>query len=65
MKTDSYTKLLLTIICVCLVYLCLRDFLALPKVRADEPTRVVLVDGGDRPLATGGGSLFRVEVTER
>jgi hypothetical protein len=63
---DKYTKFLLTVICFCLVYLCVRDFLAVPKVNADAPMRVVLVDGNDRPIPGGGGTMglpLRVEVS--
>lgn len=67
MKVDRYTKFLLTVICVCLVYLCLRDLLSAAKVRADEPVRVVLVDGSDHPVAPGmgiAGRPLRVEIEQ-
>ena len=35
MRIDNYTKFLLTVICFCLVCLCVRDLLAVPKVHAD------------------------------
>jgi len=57
MRIDKYTKLLLTVICFCLVYLCVKDFLAVPKVHADATVRVVLVDGNDRPITGGGGTM--------
>jgi hypothetical protein len=66
MRIDKYTKFLLTVICLCLVYLCLRDSLVVPKAHADAPVRVVLVDGNDRPIAGGGGTMglpLRVEVS--
>jgi len=57
MRIDNYTKFLLSVICVCLVCLCLRDLLTVPTVRADAPTRVVLVDGNNRPISGGGGTM--------
>lgn len=54
MIIDAYTKSLLALICICLVYLCFRDFLKVPKVHADEPMRVVLVDGSNHPVNSGG-----------
>jgi hypothetical protein len=57
MRTDKYTKFILTVICFCLVYLSLMNLLTVPKVRADAPIRVILVDGNDRPIAGGGGTM--------
>ena len=56
MRIDNYTKFLLTVICFCLVCLCVRDLLAVPKVHADSPIRVILVDGSNQAIA-GGGAL--------
>jgi hypothetical protein len=63
MRIDNYTKFLLTVICFCLVYLCLKDLLVVPKVHADEPARVVLVDGNNHPV-TGGGLPLVVTVIQ-
>jgi hypothetical protein len=57
MRTDKYTRFLLTIICCCLAYLCLRDLFAVSKVHAEEPMRVILVDGNNRPISGGGGTM--------
>jgi len=57
MKVDSYTKTVLTVICLCLVYLCLKSAFTIPKVHADAPLRVVLVDGSDRPLTDFGSTV--------
>jgi hypothetical protein len=57
MKVDNYTRFLLTAICFCLVYLCLKDLLIIPTVHADAPVRVVLVDGNNRPVTGGGGTM--------
>lgn len=59
MQIDKYTKFLLTVIACCLVYLCLKDAIAIPKVHADEPVRVTLVDSNDMPLTKPAGSLSR------
>jgi hypothetical protein len=41
MRVDNYTRAVLTVIALCLVYLCARD--TAPSVRAQEaPTRVVI-----------------------
>jgi hypothetical protein len=69
MRIDLYTKFLLTIISLCLVYLCLKD-LKIPKVHAEEPLHVILVDSADRPIAPGfgpryAGAVLRVEVENR
>jgi hypothetical protein len=69
MKIDNYTKFLLTVITMCLLYLCLRDLIAIPKVHADEPIHVVLVDSSDLPVAAGGlmapGKPLRIVVEQR
>jgi len=51
MEIDRYTKTVLTVICLCLVYLCLKSAFTIPKVHADAPLREVLVDGLDRPIS--------------
>ena len=75
MKIDSYTKFLLTVVTICLVYLSMKSFLAAPTVKADAPIRVILVDGMNRPISgpivrskdgtavTGFGSPLIVRVT--
>lgn len=57
MRIDNYTKFLLTVICLCLVYLSLKDFWPKPKIYESEPIRVVLVDGVDHPVTNGGFPL--------
>jgi hypothetical protein len=62
MKTDMYTKAILTIIAACLVWICVNG--ATPPVRAQgnapSPTPVVLVDARGVPLITPDG--LRVNV---
>lgn len=57
MKIDLYTKAVLTVIAVCLVWMCLNG--ATPVVGAQaarpEPTPVVLVDAKGTPLYTAEG----------
>jgi hypothetical protein len=62
MKIDAYTKFLLTVITLCLLYLSLRDLLAVPKVHADEPVRVMLVDDGNTAIKWNGGWAIPVAV---
>jgi hypothetical protein len=68
MKIDTYTRFLLTVIAICLVYLCVNDFLRVPKVQADSPMHVMLVDGNDDAIAGGigrQGNPLLVEVEKR
>lgn len=64
MKIDAYTKFLLTIITLCLLYLCVNDMLRIPRVSADAPVRVILVDSNNSPLA-GPTALSRLQVDTR
>lgn len=65
MKIDLYTKAVLTVIAVCLVWMCLNG--ATPVVGAQaarpEPTPVVLVDAKGTPLYTAEG--LRVNIGPR
>jgi len=64
MRIDSYTKILLAIITLCLVYLCVRDLTRIPQVHAESPVQVVLVDSGGRPIIGGNaGQYIPVRVT--
>lgn len=65
MKIDAYVKFLLTVITLCLVYLCLRDVPLLRKVHAQEPTEVVLVDKHGRAIQWNGGFSIPVVVEQR
>jgi hypothetical protein len=70
MKIDGYTKFLLTIITLCLLYLCLNDLIRIPRVNADSPISVVLVDGDGTPIAghktyAGPASPLRVELEQK
>ena len=62
MKTDMYTKGILTVIALCLVWICISG--AAPPVRAQanppSPQPVVLVDARGVPLITADG--LRVNV---
>lgn len=51
MKIDSYTKFLLTVITACLMYLCAKDLIAIPRVQAESPARVMLVDENNTAIA--------------
>ena len=64
MKIDLYTKFLLTVICLCLIYLCVRDLISVSKVHADEPVRVVLVDGSDHPITNGGRPIMVLDLAK-
>ena len=66
MKIDNYTRFLLTTIALCLLYLCGRDVVTAPKVHADAPLEVVLVDGHGyalcNPYGTSRGAALPVAV---
>jgi hypothetical protein len=67
MKIDDYVKFLLAIITLCLLYLSLKSMVQVPKVQAQEPVRVILVDGSNRPIARGfglAGTPLRVEIEQ-
>jgi hypothetical protein len=65
MKIDLYTKAVLTVIAVCLVWMCVNG--ATPVVGAQtarpEPTPVMLVDAKGTPLYTADG--LRVTIGPR
>jgi hypothetical protein len=61
MKTDLYTKMILTLIAVCLVWICANGFMPTASAQAQPaPTRVVLVDEKGAPISTAQG--LRVNV---
>jgi hypothetical protein len=71
MKTDTYTKAILTVIAACLVWMCVtRDLPAAqaqvqPQAQAapaqpSPPVRVILVDQLNRPIYTTQGLLVNV-----
>jgi hypothetical protein len=65
MKIDAYTKFLLTVITLCLLYLCANDLFRVPKVHADEPVHVVLVNDLDTPVTSITKlSTIKVEVVK-
>jgi len=45
MRTDTYTKVMLTIIAACLVYLCLGRPAVFPTAQAQAPQTHVVLDG--------------------
>ena len=57
MKIDAYTKAVLTVIAVCLVWMCVNG--ATPATFAQaakpEPTQVILVDANGTPIYTAEG----------
>jgi hypothetical protein len=65
MNVDAYTKGVLTVIAVCLVWLCLNSVTPIvgAQVRPPEPTPVILVDPKGTPLYTSDG--FRVNLGAR
>jgi hypothetical protein len=58
MRIDNYTKFLLTIITLCLLYLCAKDLIVVPQVRADSPVKVVLVDSLGNPIIGGNAGQY-------
>jgi hypothetical protein len=62
MKTDLYTKAVLTVIAVCLVWMCVNGLTptALAQKPAPQPARVILVDEKGNALHTSEG--FRVNL---
>lgn len=52
MRIDNYTRFLLTVITLCLLYICMKDSVRIPKVHADSPLEVVLVDHGGQDLSS-------------
>jgi len=57
MKTDTYTKAVLTVIALCLVWLCVNDATPAAQAQADlaQPARVILVDEKGVPIYTAQG----------
>jgi hypothetical protein len=64
MKTDLYTKAVLTVIAACLVWISVNSMTptALAQTAAAQPTRVMIVDERGIPLYTSQG--FRVNIGE-
>lgn len=58
MKADLYTKIVLTVIALCLAWICARDVVSLPTVRAAVPATAqeVVVTGVKIPLKDGSGA---------
>jgi hypothetical protein len=63
MTNDAYTKVVLTIIAGCLVWMCAHAVTPTARAQAERPapTPVILVDAGGRPLVTSQG--LPVEIT--
>jgi len=57
MKTDAYTKAVLTVIAACLVWMCVTRATPVAQAQAGQPqpTAVVLVDAKGAPLITQDG----------
>lgn len=55
MKTNDYTKIMLTIIAVCLIVIAVRgtDFVGTANARSDDPVWVVVVGSTRHPISTG------------
>jgi len=62
MRVDAYTKAVLTVIAVCLIWMCLNGVTPVVGAQAarPEPAPVVLVDGKGVPIYTSEG--FRVSL---
>lgn len=58
MKTGLYTKAVLTTIALCLTWLCVRDVISLPTVRAAAPVAAqeVVITGVRIPLRDASGA---------
>jgi hypothetical protein len=59
MKTDLYTKVVLTVIALCLAWLCARDVVSLPAARAAAPVvgaQEVIITGVRVPLKDASGA---------
>jgi hypothetical protein len=53
MKVDTYTKVVLTVIAACLVWMCVNGAMPVAKAQAGvTPTPVVLVDAKGAPVTT-------------
>lgn len=65
MKVDFYTKAVLTVIAVCLVWMCINGVTPVASAQADrtEPAPVILVDPKGVPIYTSDG--FRVSAGTR
>jgi hypothetical protein len=57
MKTDAYTKAILTIIAACLMWMCLNGVTPVTQaqVKPPEPAPVILVDAKGNPIFTAEG----------
>ncbi len=57
MKTDLYTKAVLTVIAMCLVWMCLNAAIPVARAQADraQPTPVILVNEKGAPIYTPQG----------
>jgi hypothetical protein len=69
MKTDTYTKAILSVIAACLVWMCVTRELPAAQAQAQPqappaqpapPVRVILVDQLNRPIYTTQGLLVNV-----
>ena len=62
MKIDLYTKVILTVIAVCLVWMCVNGITPAVSAQAQQaaPTRVIVVDEKGVPISTAQG--LRVNV---
>ncbi len=57
MKADKYTKFILTIIALCLVWICARDVLSSQVTQAaPAPAQEIVITGVKIPLRDGSGA---------
>lgn len=59
MRADTYTKFILTIIALCLMWICVRDVISIPPTQAassSAPAQEVVITGVKIPLRDGSGA---------
>lgn len=64
MKTDKYTKIVLTIIAICLINLSLRDVSIFPQAHAGSPNNSPSPNYGLVPLNEDGSITVRLSNTD-
>lgn len=68
MQIDAYTRIVLTVIASCLVYMVAKDFTLVPDARAQEGvpvTAVNIVEIGGAPVPAPGNSRYEVSLPVR
>jgi len=68
MQIDAYTRIVLTVIAACLVYMVGKDLTLVPEARAQEGapvTAVNIVEIGGAPVPAPGNSRYEVSLPVR